>query len=184
MSQGLLEARLMLRMGLRAAGLDMQQGKRGLVFLGETPGEGCGRRGLRAKVAGADDILKTPGAVGRGAGCRADDQHRAVDPRYPRDRRERSRPDPKAQSRLEAQQRLEPAERGRPAGGDEPVANRVPNVGIDRLKNERLGRQRPVLAEQRGHPKVVQSSAQSHDEELQRRLWTVSEELTGVSFGV
>jgi hypothetical protein len=40
------------------------------------------------------------------------------------------------------------------------------------------------FAEQRGHPKVVQSSAQSHDEELQRRLWTVSEELTGVSFGV
>ena len=40
------------------------------------------------------------------------------------------------------------------------------------------------FAEQRGHPKVVQSSAQSHDEELQRRLWTVSEELTGVSFPV
>jgi NAD(P)-dependent dehydrogenase (short-subunit alcohol dehydrogenase family) len=38
--------------------------------------------------------------------------------------------------------------------------------------------------EQRGHPKLVQSSAQSHDEELQRRLWVVSEELTGVSFGV
>jgi NAD(P)-dependent dehydrogenase (short-subunit alcohol dehydrogenase family) len=40
------------------------------------------------------------------------------------------------------------------------------------------------FAEQRGHPKIVQSSAQSHDEDLQRRLWTVSEELTGVSFGV
>jgi NAD(P)-dependent dehydrogenase (short-subunit alcohol dehydrogenase family) len=40
------------------------------------------------------------------------------------------------------------------------------------------------LGEQRGHPKLVQSSAQSHDEDLQRRLWTVSEELTGVSFGV
>jgi NAD(P)-dependent dehydrogenase (short-subunit alcohol dehydrogenase family) len=40
------------------------------------------------------------------------------------------------------------------------------------------------FAEQRGHPKVVQSSAQSHDEDLQRRLWTVSEELTGVSFPV
>ncbi len=38
--------------------------------------------------------------------------------------------------------------------------------------------------EQRGHPKLVQSSAQSHDEDLQRRLWTVSEELTGVSFPV
>ncbi|MDT5350559.1 MAG: hypothetical protein QOH91_3846 [Mycobacterium sp.] len=40
------------------------------------------------------------------------------------------------------------------------------------------------FAEQRGHPKLVQSSAQSHNEELQRRLWTVSEELTGVSFPV
>ncbi len=38
--------------------------------------------------------------------------------------------------------------------------------------------------EQRGHPKVVESSAQSHDESLQRRLWSVSEELTGVTFGV
>jgi len=38
--------------------------------------------------------------------------------------------------------------------------------------------------EQRGHPRLVASSAQSHDEELQRRLWAVSEELTGVTFGV
>jgi NAD(P)-dependent dehydrogenase (short-subunit alcohol dehydrogenase family) len=40
------------------------------------------------------------------------------------------------------------------------------------------------FAEQRGHPKLVKSSAQSHDEDLQRRLWTVSEELTGVNFPV
>jgi NAD(P)-dependent dehydrogenase (short-subunit alcohol dehydrogenase family) len=40
------------------------------------------------------------------------------------------------------------------------------------------------LGEQRGHPKLVQSSAQSHDEELQRRLWAASEELTGVTFPV
>ncbi|OBK28592.1 short-chain dehydrogenase [Mycobacterium sp. 1165196.3] len=38
--------------------------------------------------------------------------------------------------------------------------------------------------EQRGRPKLVDSSAQSHDEELQRRLWAVSEELTGVRFPV
>ena len=38
--------------------------------------------------------------------------------------------------------------------------------------------------EQRGHPKLVKSSAQSHDAELQRRLWTVSEELTGVRFPI
>ncbi len=40
------------------------------------------------------------------------------------------------------------------------------------------------FGEQRGHPKVVSSSAQSHDEDLQRRLWTVSEELTGVTYPV
>jgi NAD(P)-dependent dehydrogenase (short-subunit alcohol dehydrogenase family) len=40
------------------------------------------------------------------------------------------------------------------------------------------------LGEQRGHPKVVQSSKQSHDVQLQRQLWTVSEELTGVKYPV
>jgi NAD(P)-dependent dehydrogenase (short-subunit alcohol dehydrogenase family) len=40
------------------------------------------------------------------------------------------------------------------------------------------------FGEQRGHPKVVASSAQSHNEDIQRRLWTVSEELTGVTFPV
>ena len=40
------------------------------------------------------------------------------------------------------------------------------------------------FGEQKGHPKVVDSSAQSHDEAIQRRLWTVSEELTGVTYPV
>ncbi|BBZ10803.1 SDR family NAD(P)-dependent oxidoreductase [Mycobacterium branderi] len=40
------------------------------------------------------------------------------------------------------------------------------------------------IGQQRGYPKLVESSAQSHDEELQRRLWAVSEELTGVTFPV
>ncbi|MEZ0364005.1 SDR family NAD(P)-dependent oxidoreductase [Mycobacterium sp. pUA109] len=40
------------------------------------------------------------------------------------------------------------------------------------------------LGEQRGHPKLVGSSKQSRDAELQRRLWQVSEELTGVTFPV
>ncbi|ALG09071.1 SDR family NAD(P)-dependent oxidoreductase [Kibdelosporangium phytohabitans] len=40
------------------------------------------------------------------------------------------------------------------------------------------------FAEGRGAPVLVRSSAQSHDAELQRRLWTVSEELTGVKFPV
>jgi len=34
----------------------------------------------------------------------------------------------------------------------------------------------------RGHPKLAHSSRQSHDTAIQRRLWTVSEELTGVTF--
>lgn len=40
------------------------------------------------------------------------------------------------------------------------------------------------IGEQRGHPKLVQSSARSYDEAAQRRLWRVSEELTGVTFPV
>jgi NAD(P)-dependent dehydrogenase (short-subunit alcohol dehydrogenase family) len=40
------------------------------------------------------------------------------------------------------------------------------------------------IGEQRGYPKVVKSSDQSHDEAIQRRLWAVSEELTGVTYPV
>ncbi|MGV0850593.1 SDR family NAD(P)-dependent oxidoreductase [Mycolicibacterium phlei] len=36
----------------------------------------------------------------------------------------------------------------------------------------------------RGYPKVVASSAQSHDPDIQRRLWTMSEELTAVSYPI
>ena len=38
------------------------------------------------------------------------------------------------------------------------------------------------LGEVRGNPKLVKSSSRSHDPELAKRLWTVSEELTGVTF--
>jgi NAD(P)-dependent dehydrogenase (short-subunit alcohol dehydrogenase family) len=38
------------------------------------------------------------------------------------------------------------------------------------------------FAEQRGYPKIVASSKKSHDVEGQRRLWAVSEELTGVVY--
>ncbi|WP_094287851.1 SDR family NAD(P)-dependent oxidoreductase [Mycobacterium lehmannii] len=40
------------------------------------------------------------------------------------------------------------------------------------------------IGEVKGHPKLVASSAQSHDEDIQRRLWTMSEELTGVTYPV
>ncbi|HEX3309766.1 MAG TPA: SDR family NAD(P)-dependent oxidoreductase [Streptosporangiaceae bacterium] len=36
----------------------------------------------------------------------------------------------------------------------------------------------------RGYPKLAKSSRRSHDSATQRRLWTVSEELTGVTFPV
>jgi NAD(P)-dependent dehydrogenase (short-subunit alcohol dehydrogenase family) len=36
--------------------------------------------------------------------------------------------------------------------------------------------------ETRGYPKLVTSSPDSHDQAIQQRLWTVSEELTGVTF--
>jgi NAD(P)-dependent dehydrogenase (short-subunit alcohol dehydrogenase family) len=38
------------------------------------------------------------------------------------------------------------------------------------------------LSGTRGYPKLAHSSRQSHDTAIQRRLWTVSEELTGVTF--
>ena len=38
--------------------------------------------------------------------------------------------------------------------------------------------------ETRGYPTLVQSSAQSHDADTQRRLWAISEELTGVTYPV
>jgi NAD(P)-dependent dehydrogenase (short-subunit alcohol dehydrogenase family) len=38
------------------------------------------------------------------------------------------------------------------------------------------------LAEQRGYPKQVRSSDRSHDADLARRLWSASEELTGVRY--
>jgi NAD(P)-dependent dehydrogenase (short-subunit alcohol dehydrogenase family) len=34
----------------------------------------------------------------------------------------------------------------------------------------------------KGYPKLAHSSAQSHDTAIQRRLWTISEQLTGVTF--
>ncbi|MEU7629603.1 SDR family NAD(P)-dependent oxidoreductase [Nocardia sp. NPDC049220] len=40
------------------------------------------------------------------------------------------------------------------------------------------------LFESRGRPRLVESSAQSHDTTIQRRLWAVSEQLTGVVFPV
>jgi NAD(P)-dependent dehydrogenase (short-subunit alcohol dehydrogenase family) len=38
------------------------------------------------------------------------------------------------------------------------------------------------FGETQGYPKVVSSSKKSHDVDLQRRLWSVSEELTGVRY--
>jgi len=40
------------------------------------------------------------------------------------------------------------------------------------------------IGEVKGSPKVVGSSAQSRNEDLQRRLWTLSEKLTGVTYPV
>jgi NAD(P)-dependent dehydrogenase (short-subunit alcohol dehydrogenase family) len=40
------------------------------------------------------------------------------------------------------------------------------------------------LAEQRGHPRLVQSSDASHDTQLQGWLWAVSEQSTGVTYPV
>jgi len=39
-----------------------------------------------------------------------------------------------------------------------------------------------LLMELTGPPRVVRSTARSHDTDTQRRLWSVSEQLTGVEF--
>ena len=38
--------------------------------------------------------------------------------------------------------------------------------------------------ERKGHPVVVSSSSESHDETVAKRLWTVSEEITGITFAI
>ena len=40
------------------------------------------------------------------------------------------------------------------------------------------------FAEQRGHPVLVESNARSKDRTVAARLWTVSEELTGVRYEI
>ena len=40
------------------------------------------------------------------------------------------------------------------------------------------------FGETRGYPVVVGSSARSHDQRAQERLWAISEDLTGVRFQV
>jgi hypothetical protein len=40
------------------------------------------------------------------------------------------------------------------------------------------------MFETQGDPVLVGSSKQSHDAALQQRLWTVSEDLTGVTFAI
>jgi NAD(P)-dependent dehydrogenase (short-subunit alcohol dehydrogenase family) len=40
------------------------------------------------------------------------------------------------------------------------------------------------IGQLRGHPRLVQSSAKSHDERLQSRLWSASEELTGITYPI
>jgi hypothetical protein len=40
------------------------------------------------------------------------------------------------------------------------------------------------IGQTRGYPKIVGSSKKSHDADKQRRLWAVSEELTGVRYPV
>jgi NAD(P)-dependent dehydrogenase (short-subunit alcohol dehydrogenase family) len=40
------------------------------------------------------------------------------------------------------------------------------------------------IGEARGHPKFVEASGRARDEAVARRLWEVSEELTGVAFGI
>ena len=67
-----------------------------------------------------------------------------------------------------------------PAMGALPVLRAATDPGV--LGGQYYGPRGPLGA--RGYPTPAQSSRQSHDTALQHRLWTVSEELTGVTFPV
>ena len=67
-----------------------------------------------------------------------------------------------------------------PAGGALPSLRAATDPGV--LGGQYYGPD--GIGQQKGSPVVVASSAQSYDLELQRRLWTVSEELTKVTFPV
>jgi NAD(P)-dependent dehydrogenase (short-subunit alcohol dehydrogenase family) len=67
-----------------------------------------------------------------------------------------------------------------PATGALPVLRAATDPGV--LGGQYYGPGRLFGA--RGYPEPARSSRQSHDTAIQRRLWTVSEELTGVTFPV
>jgi NAD(P)-dependent dehydrogenase (short-subunit alcohol dehydrogenase family) len=67
-----------------------------------------------------------------------------------------------------------------PAGGALPSLRAATDPGV--LGGQYYGPD--GIAQQKGSPVVVASSAQSYDVDLQRRLWTISEELTKVVFPV
>jgi NAD(P)-dependent dehydrogenase (short-subunit alcohol dehydrogenase family) len=77
-----------------------------------------------------------------------------------------------------------------PVGWLAPLLTQEPEMGA--LPTARAATDLAVLGGQyygpggrgevRGYPKLVKSSSLSHDEGIQQRLWTVSEELTGVTF--
>ncbi len=67
-----------------------------------------------------------------------------------------------------------------PAMGALPVLRAATDPGV--LGGQYYGPGR--LLGTRGYPELAASSRQSHDTAIQRRLWTVSEELTGVTFPV
>ena len=67
-----------------------------------------------------------------------------------------------------------------PAMGALPVLRAATDPGV--LGGQYYGPGR--LLGTRGYPKLARSSGRSHDTAIQRRLWTVSEELTGVTFPV
>ncbi|SPM33111.1 NAD(P)-dependent dehydrogenase, short-chain alcohol dehydrogenase family [Mycobacterium rhizamassiliense] len=77
-------------------------------------------------------------------------------------------------------ERLAPLVAQNPAAGALPQLRAATDPGV--LGGQYYGPD--GFAETQGHPKVVGSSAKSHDADKQRRLWTVSEELTGVTYSI
>jgi NAD(P)-dependent dehydrogenase (short-subunit alcohol dehydrogenase family) len=81
---------------------------------------------------------------------------------------------------VSAFERIAPLVAQNPAMGALPTLRAATDLGV--IGGQYYGPD--GLGQTRGYPKIVGSSRKSHDVDLQRRLWTVSEELTGVVYPI
>ena len=131
-------------------------------------------RGLRAVQAGQPAVHLRTAAT---AGSTRDDDRRG---RPPRRLAHRADPQPASRWSRAVYSALEPLFAQDAAAGALPTLRAATDPAV--LGGQYYGPD--GLAKLRGHPKLVASSEKSHDVDRQRRLWAVSEELTGVTYPV